>query len=135
MVLLISVFNAIMRKVLNVKRRKVFGNDHVNELHKKGDVFFRGHSVVAIIVAVIVFPGNPLAVAWASIVAIAFGEIFRAFVEWKYKKDTNDYLYTIFQMIFILTVFYVILDSHGLGLFDFRWEHQEKLYVDLKGDH
>ncbi|WP_425283894.1 DUF4181 domain-containing protein [Lentibacillus halodurans] len=117
--LTISIFNFMMRKVLNVKRRKAFSNVHVNGLHKKGDMFFRTVSVIVIIPILLFMPQSPIILLWAPIIITAIGEVFRAFIEWKYKKGTNDYLYTIFQLIFLLTVVYVVIDSQGLGLLTF----------------
>ncbi|SFA94590.1 protein of unknown function [Lentibacillus halodurans] len=119
MMLTISIFNFMMRKVLNVKRRKAFSNVHVNGLHKKGDMFFRTVSVIVIIPILLFMPQSPIILLWAPIIITAIGEVFRAFIEWKYKKGTNDYLYTIFQLIFLLTVVYVVIDSQGLGLLTF----------------
>ncbi|HLR61911.1 MAG TPA: DUF4181 domain-containing protein [Lentibacillus sp.] len=115
MFLLISGFNVILRKVLNVKRRKAFSNDYVNDLHKKGDVFIRVISVIVIIPIVILIPQSTMVLLWVPIGITALGEVFRAIIEWKYKKETYDYLYTILQMIFVLTVAYVVLDSLGLA--------------------
>ncbi|ALX49615.1 DUF4181 domain-containing protein [Lentibacillus amyloliquefaciens] len=85
MFLLISGFNLILRKVLSVKRRKVFSNDYVNDQHKKGDNFFRIISVIAVIPIVIIMPRSTIVLLWVPIAITALGEIFRAFIEWKYR--------------------------------------------------
>ncbi|QKY70727.1 DUF4181 domain-containing protein [Lentibacillus sp. CBA3610] len=126
LVLLIYCFNTIMRKVLNVERRKFFaGNDHINSVHRKGDWIIRGISVAVIIVIAILGIGHmphqsySLVLFIASVLLAALGEVFRAVMEWKYKKESNDYLFTISQLVFLLAVTYFALESGGFGLFAF----------------
>lgn len=116
---MITGFNVIIRKVLGVKRRKAFSSDYVNDLHKRGDVFFRVVMVIAGMVVLIAMPQSPIILFWVTTIILALNEIFRAIMEWKYKKETNDYLFTIFQILFILTVAYVAIESKGFGLFAF----------------
>lgn len=113
-----------MRKILKVKRTKFFSQTHVNDLHKKGNWIFGTLTFIATIVATIIFFDHPnlpinnsLAVFLVSMAFLFLQEVFRAIIEWKYKKGQNDYLYTIFQLIFILFVVYFAFQSGGFGLF------------------
>ncbi|MBP1949366.1 DUF4181 domain-containing protein [Virgibacillus litoralis] len=122
--LIIFIFNTIMRKILKVKRTKFFSQTHVNDLHKKGDRIIVILTVIATIVAAIIFYdlpslpiNNSLAVFMVSMVFLFLQEVFHAIIEWKYKKGQNDYLYTIFQLIFVLIVGYFAFQSGGFGLF------------------
>ncbi|MFB4169003.1 DUF4181 domain-containing protein [Virgibacillus sp. JSM 102003] len=122
--LIIFIFNTIMRKILNVKRTKFFSKDHVNDLHKKGDWIIGTLTVIATIVAAIIFYDHPnlpinnsLAVFMVSTAFLFLQEVFRAVIEFKYKKGQNDYLFTIFQLIFMLFVVYFAFQSGGFGLF------------------
>lgn len=126
MLLLLSVFNFIMRKVLHVERRKFFSYNHMNESHKKGDRVKQTASIIAIVLVWIIMINNRDLVEkspWILLgVTVGFGVIqegFRALMEWKYKQGQNDYLYTIYQLVFILAVLYVTLKTEGFGLFDF----------------
>ncbi|MGP4107913.1 DUF4181 domain-containing protein [Virgibacillus sp. L01] len=122
--LIIFIFNTIMRKILNVKRTKFFSHGHVNNLHKKGDWIIGTLAFIATVVAAFAFFGNPhlpindsLAVFMVTVVFLVLQEVFRAVMEWKYKKGQNDYLYTIWQLTFMLFVIYFAFQSGGFGLF------------------
>ncbi len=122
--LLFLIFNMIMRKILKVKRTKFFSHGHVNDIHKKGDRIISTLTFIATVVAAFAFFGNPhlpindsLAVFMVTVVFLVLQEVFRAVMEWKYKKGQNDYLFTIWQLTFMLFVMYFAFQSGGFGLF------------------
>lgn len=125
MLLIIFVFNTIMRKVLRVERKKIFSQNHINELHKKADWSIRIAYIVIAIVSIFIFNFNNQLLEYSAWVLLGLAVVFlileeglRAIMEYKFKKGQNDYLLTIYQLIFWLAVFYFTISSEGFGLFN-----------------
>ncbi|WP_174615096.1 DUF4181 domain-containing protein [Virgibacillus ihumii] len=125
LVLIIFLFNIIMRKVLHVERKKPFSYNHINETHKKADWTLRIIYIILAIVSIIVFSVNYQLMKYSAAVSLGLTVVFlileealRAVMEFKYKKGKNDYLLTINQLVFGLVVMYYTLSSEGFGMFD-----------------
>lgn len=125
MLLIIFVFNTIMRKVLRVERKKIFSQNHINELHKKADWSIRIAYIVIAIVSIFIFNFNNQLLEYSAWVLLGLAVVFlileeglRAIMEYKFKKGQNDYLLTIYQLIFWLAAFYFSISSEGFGLFN-----------------
>ncbi|GAA0607055.1 hypothetical protein GCM10009001_25430 [Virgibacillus siamensis] len=125
LVLVIFVFNTVMRKVLHVERKKFFSSGHINETHKKADWSLRIVYIILVLVSIIVFSSNYQLMKYSAqvsmiltVIFLNLGEVLRAIMEFKYKKGKNDYLLTINQLIFGLVVMYYTLSSDAFGLFN-----------------
>lgn len=115
-----------MRKLLNVKRPKWFSNNYVNKVHEKYDKRLRLTSVIVYMVAGLyfIFTTNNISsdtdfALYLFVLGMAFTgiqELFRAFMEWKYLEGKNDYLFTLSQVIFIITLVIVTFRSDFFGL-------------------
>lgn len=122
--LIIFIFSWIMRKVLRVERKKWFSNNYVNDIHKKYDIGLRVFSVFAIVIAVIFLIKNASDFSTDisfSLFLIGFSftvvqELFRAYMEWKYVKEKNDYLFTLSQLIFIIALLVITWKSSFFGM-------------------
>lgn len=106
---ILAVFNAIMRKWLYVEKPKAFSNNHINDKHKKIDWSIRIFGITLIVVGffvnVIRLPLKPyfFLETWFVLLVLLFAsEIVRAVMERKYAKNPNAYIYTISQMVFLL---------------------------------
>ncbi|WP_010647258.1 DUF4181 domain-containing protein [Oceanobacillus massiliensis] len=118
-------FSWIMRKLLNVKRKKIFSIDYINDAHKRYDRTIRIGSVFFfIILSVFLFDYSRFHYSEASqllffvsMLFTAAGELLRAYMEWKYRKDQNDYILTLCNIIFMTAMVIVIIKSDFLGLF------------------
>lgn len=106
---ILAVFNAIMRKWLDVEKPKAFSNNHINDKHKKIDWSIRIFGITLIVVGffvnVIRLPLKPyfFLETWFVLLVLLFAsEIVRAVMERKYAKNPNAYIYTISQMVFLL---------------------------------
>lgn len=123
-VLLIFLFNAIVRKILKVEKKKVFSYNHLNELHKRIDWTIRIAFVVAIIVGGIINASrlslNPILFLepyFLLFMLIFLTEIVTAVMEWKYAENRNAYIFTVLQLIFIVILLLSIYITDFFGLF------------------
>lgn len=112
---MLAVFNAIMRKWLGVEKPKAFSYNPVNDKHKKIDWSIRIFGITVMVIGYFVnvtrLPLKPyfFLETWFLLLVLLFvAEIVRAIMERKYAKNPNAYLYTISQMVFLL-VFLILL--------------------------
>ena len=123
LLLLLVSFNAIMRKLLKVEKKKLFSYNYVNEKHSKIDWTIR------IIIIVILLIGNYVNTTrdrmdWIwffepwhiMMVFIVATEISRAIMEFKYAENRNAYKLTIGQLVFIVVIFLSLYLSNFLGM-------------------
>ncbi|MEK5069172.1 DUF4181 domain-containing protein [Sporosarcina sp. FSL K6-1508] len=122
--LLMFLFNAIVRKILKVKKKKAFSYNHLNEQHKKIDWTIRIVFVVAIIVGGIInasrLPLIPILFLepyFLLFIVIFLTEIVTAFMEWKYAENRNAYIFTVLQLIFMAILLLSIYITDFFGLF------------------
>ena len=107
----IMISNAVLRKVLNVEKRKFFSYNFVNDLHKKGEWIIR-ISFVLIFVAIGTFEVYNSFTPYFIYALIAFGIIlsgFRAIIEKKYAENPRDYLYTLSETGFAFIIIFVMI--------------------------
>lgn len=97
----IILFNAMMRKVLNVERRKFFSYNFVNALHKKGEWTIRISFIITIIVIGVVYQKS-LYISITLLALVISLAVFRAIIEKKYAENPKAYLYTLSEMGFAL---------------------------------
>ncbi|MGB2992993.1 MAG: DUF4181 domain-containing protein [Paenisporosarcina sp.] len=103
----IALFNAIMRKVLNVERRKFFSYNFVNDFHKKGEWILR----ISFIIIYIVIAANDAINPFFFYAIFAFAILlsgFRAIVEKKYAKNSKDYIFTLSELGFAMVIIFVL---------------------------
>lgn len=121
--LLFLLFNAVMRKWLQVEKKKLFSYNHVNEKHKKMDWTIR------VVFLVVLLLGNfinvtrePMEWFWffetwfLLIVFIVVSETVRAVMEWKYAVNKKDYIFTICQLIFGVLLILTVIQTNFWGL-------------------
>lgn len=107
----IMTSNAVLRKVLNVKKRKFFSYNFVNDLHKKGEWIIR-ISFFVIFIAINIYVINNSFTPYFIYAFIAFGIIlsgFRAIIEKKYAENPRDYLYTLSELGFAFIIIFVMM--------------------------
>ncbi|SET71420.1 protein of unknown function [Oceanobacillus limi] len=123
--LLVYIFNSIMRKILNVKKKKLFSYNHLNDKHKKIDWTIRSIFIISIIFSYFyTITRDPMETVWylevwfLSFVFLTISELVRAYMEWKYVKNENDYLFTISELIFVVVAAYCMFTTDFFGLFE-----------------
>ncbi|SEI02249.1 protein of unknown function [Halobacillus karajensis] len=112
-------FNKIMRKWLNVERNNFFSYNHVNEKHKKIDWTIRIITMISLLLTIpISFTQNFwLIQPWFLIIIfVVVSETVRAVMERKYAENPNAYKFTISQIIFVLLLFFTLLQTDLFGL-------------------
>ncbi|MGD6833906.1 DUF4181 domain-containing protein [Sutcliffiella halmapala] len=116
-------FNSMMRKLLKVEKKKFFSYNHINENHKKIDWTIRIIFVGSILVGYFLNVQNDLSQGYWFLepyfllfLFIILSEIATAIMEWKYAKNKNAYLYTIFQLLFIVTFILIMFSTDFFGI-------------------
>jgi hypothetical protein len=121
-VLLYVSFNTIMRKFLNVERRKFFSYNHVNEKHKRIDWTIR---IVTIVIIFFTFPINItrdpidfwfLQPWFILFISLSVSDTVSAVMEWKYATNSNRYKLTIAQLIFNIILVITLIVTNFFGL-------------------
>lgn len=123
LLLLLVSFNAIMRKLLKVEKKKLFSYNYVNEKHSKIDWTIR--IIIIVILLIGTYVNNtrdrmdwiwffePWYIMMVFIVAT---EVSRAIMEFKYAENRNAYKLTISQLVFIVIIFLSLYLSNFLGM-------------------
>lgn len=122
--LAIFLFNALMRKLLSVKRPKAFSHNHLNDTHKRIDWSIRILFIFLMLIGVFVnasrfeeesyFFLQPYVLL---VVLVFITETIRTVLERKYAKNPNAYLYTVSQMVFAFILIIVVLSTDFFGIF------------------
>ncbi|AQQ53272.1 DUF4181 domain-containing protein [Planococcus lenghuensis] len=106
-VLLMLIFNAVMRKWLGVEKAKVFSYNHANDTHAKIDWTIRWIGIVMLIVGYIItiirLPQEPILFLQPFVLIVIFGfasGVVQAVMEWKYAKNPRAYILTASQLVF-----------------------------------
>lgn len=122
---MLALFNAIMRKWLRVEKPKAFSNNHVNDKHKKIDWSIRIFGIAMMVagysINVTRLPQEPylLLEPWFLLLVFLFAtEIVRALMERKYAKNPNAYLYTISQLVFLLIFLVSLFTNDFFGFYN-----------------
>lgn len=117
------IFSSIMRNYLEVKKRKGFLRKYVSEQHKKIDQILTG-VFIALMVAAYFYETRILnGTSWfftPSLIllgSVVVNELVRAYMEWKYSDDKNDYILTLSELFFAFALVGIAFASNFLGLF------------------
>lgn len=121
---LMALFNAIMRRWLGVEKPKAFSHNHVNDRHRRIDwsirIFFIALMILGYFVNVTRLPQEPylLLETWFLLFVLLFvTEIIRAVMERRYAKNPNAYIYTISQLALILVFLILLFATDFFGIF------------------
>ena len=111
------LINKFTSKWLNVKKKKLFSYDYVNDKHKKIDWIIRITFVFFIIIGGFINISrdslNPLWSLQAPILifaSIIVSEIVRIIMEKIYSENKNDYIFTAIQLVVTSIFFLSVLD-------------------------
>ncbi|WP_130807092.1 DUF4181 domain-containing protein [Senegalia massiliensis] len=119
---LISIFNAVMRKYLKVKKRKPFSCNYVNKKHKKIDYIIIISFIIILLMTISYQNRNINGVSWylevwfVMLMFLVTSETFRAFMEWKYAENSKAYILTISQLIFSLALLGILIISNFFNI-------------------
>lgn len=103
-----TIVNAIMRKVLSVKKKELFSYNFVNAFHKKGEWVIRISSVIVYVAIFVNDAINPY--LYIAILGSAISlAVFRAIIEKKYAENPKDYIYTLSELGFSLVIAIILL--------------------------
>lgn len=109
--LVIYIFDRMMIKVLQIPRKSVLFDNHVNTTHRKVDWILRIIFILMIIVGEIIntlreplpaiFILEPFTLVFLLIYVT---ELWKAYVEWKYEREKNSYKLTLYRLL-VVTIF------------------------------
>ncbi|WP_117149162.1 MULTISPECIES: DUF4181 domain-containing protein [Paraliobacillus] len=121
--LLWVTFSTIMRKWLQVERKKFFSYNHINEKHKKVDWIIRIAAILSLLLGFAInITRDPSDWYWflqswfILIIFVVVSQIGRAVMERKYAQNPNAYKLTVSEIIFILILFFTLFKTDFFGL-------------------
>lgn len=119
----ILFFDVIMRKILGLKKEKLFTNSHVNALHKKIDWIIRIIFIVAMIVGAIYNVSRQpmerflILEPYAILLILTYiTEMITAAMQWKYVADKKESILTICRLVFITVLLFILYTTDFFGL-------------------
>lgn len=124
LVLVINIFGFVIRKLLGVERKKWFYYNHINERHKKLDWSVRIIFILFFISSYYMIDNDILGIpryfeTWfILIVFLITSEMLRAFMEWKYAENKRDFIATIAEMVFMMSIVFLVITTGFFGLFN-----------------
>ena len=118
------IFGFLMRKWLKVEKKKLFSHNHVNDMHKKIDWTLRVIFIAFLIVGTFynaergylerIWYIEP----WSLLIGLTImTETVRAFMEWRYNPDKNDYIFTLSQLAFGILLVIVVISTNFFGMY------------------
>ncbi|MEC5422946.1 DUF4181 domain-containing protein [Virgibacillus sp. C22-A2] len=123
-VLLLVVFNALMRRWLKVEKKRLFSYNHINQQHKKIDWTIR-----ITFIAIFLFgyfyniSAEPYERVWfleiwiLMFIFIMVSQTVQAIMEWKYAGNRKAYILTISELLFIGILLISMFSTNVFGLF------------------
>ena len=120
--LVLMIFNRVMRKWLKVEKKKAFSYNYVNNKHEKIDWTLRIIFLAAILLGNFINIERNERLWYLEIWFLMFGLIFltetvRAFMEWRYAENKRDYLFTVSQLAFCTIIVTSCITTDYYGLF------------------
>ncbi|MEG0385593.1 MAG: DUF4181 domain-containing protein [Solibacillus sp.] len=118
------IFDVVIRKLLGADKRKSFSYNHVNSKHKKIDWSVRITFMILLLLShYYTFYNNTFENYWYMepwFVLISFflvSDLLRAFMEWKYAENRKNFIATIAELLFGLSVILSLIMTDFFGLF------------------
>ncbi|MGE7691384.1 DUF4181 domain-containing protein [Lysinibacillus sp. NPDC097214] len=125
LLVIISLFGFVIRKLLGAERKKWFSHDFLNERHRKLDLSVRLlFTTLVLISAYYTINTDTVEIAWyfetwfIIIVFLVSSEILRAFMDWKYAENRKDFVATIAEMMFMICIVFLTIKTDFFGLFN-----------------
>ena len=125
LLLIISIFGFVIRKLLGVERKKCFSYNYFNERHKKLDLSVRIIFMILVLISSYYRNYNdPVEIAWyyeiwfIIIVFLVASEMLLAFMEWKYAENKRAFVATIVEMMFMISIVFLAIKTDFFGLFN-----------------
>ena len=125
LVLVISIFGFVIRKLLGVERKKWFSYNHLNDRHKKIDWSVRIiFTILFLISSYYMIDNDTVGFPWyfetwfILIVFLIMSEMLRALMEWKYAENKRDFVATIAEMMFMISIVFLTITTDFFGLFN-----------------
>ena len=125
LILIISIFGFVVRKLLGVERKKWLSYDYINERHKKLDLSVRIiYMILIVISSYYTFNNDSVGIPWyfkpwfIITVFLVSTEMLRAFMEWKYAENKKDAFVTIAEMVFMISIVLLTIKTDFFGLFN-----------------
>lgn len=120
--LVLMIFNMILRKWLKVEKKKFFSYNYVNKKHEKIDWTLRIIFIAALIISNFINIERNESLWYLETWFIMFSLIFfteavRVFMEWRHAENKNDYLFTLSQLVFCTVIVTSFMTTDYYGVF------------------
>lgn len=102
-VMLTWMFNAVMRRILSVEKRKMFSRDYINSTHERGEKVIRILSVIGLLASSYISPAGMLAV-YVGVLFWVIDTLYRIFIELIFVEEKKEAFYTLSELTFSLTM-------------------------------
>ena len=113
---LLSFFcEKILRRVINVEKRKSFIYKPVNKSQKKGERVLLVLFFISLFIQ-IVYSSPSFESSTLLIIFLIVLNLYRAFMEWKYQKESKEYIITLCSLVFFAIFIYFIFKLNVLDL-------------------
>ena len=113
---LLSFFGEkILRRVINVEKRKSFIYQPVNKSQKKGERVLLVLFFISLFIQ-IVYSSPSFETSTVLIIFLIVLNLYRAFMEWKYQKESKEYIITLCSLVFFAIFIYFIFKLNVLDL-------------------
>lgn len=124
LVLVVSTFGFVIRKLLGVERKKWFSYNHINERHKKLDWSVRIIFMSLFLISYYMIDNDTFGIPWyfetwfILIVFLITTELLRTYMEWKYAENKRDFVATLAEMLFMISIVFLTITTDFFGLFN-----------------
>ncbi|WP_377865461.1 DUF4181 domain-containing protein [Bacillus sp. R86525] len=95
-----------LRKKLNMEKRGLFGYKHVNSLHVKLEI---GLIIMYLIACYYMFKFENSKMAYAIFTYLGITWILRAWMEWKYDRESKEYILSIIGLVAYIFMISIIV--------------------------
>lgn len=99
-------FEILLRKILKTSKKAWESNQRVNQLQKRGELVLL--VLFLIILGAQIFLLDDLWY-WTLPIYLMITTLFRCFMEWKYDRQSKEYIVTLSQLVFWSLLFFIIV--------------------------
>ncbi|MGG5783320.1 DUF4181 domain-containing protein [Bacillus albus] len=100
-------FDKYLRKKLNMPKSRFWGYKHVNSLHVKLEV---GLFIIYLITSFIyIYKFENANIGYAIMTYLGVTWILRSWMEWKYDRESKEYIFSIIGLVSFMVMFLILL--------------------------
>ncbi|PEA24272.1 hypothetical protein CN923_22475 [Bacillus cereus] len=99
-------FDKFLRKKLNMPKSSFWGYKHVNSLHVKLEI---GLFIIYLVTSFIyIYKFENTNIGYAIITYLGVTWILRSWMEWKYDRESKEYIFSIIGLVSFIVMFLIL---------------------------